>query len=261
MPSRATSSRAHRLGCLQRKLGQEVPAVMTHHIIAICIVLACIAVACGSPSAPPPAPTATPIPLPTVAPTDTPEPTQTPVPSPTPKPTTDLNAMAEDCQLAHVKLMAANYLDWAGTESDTLVPPIYASPDICDDFREQSPDKYARLIGNVLSGTFTLLDDNLVLIPRDGPLGSDCWGQRGYDDIRSGLGVVIKDGAGTIIAKDELLSGKLTGRNECTFPFYVGNVPDADFYAIEVGGRGSLVYSRDEIDRDDWRVAFSVGSR
>ena len=254
---------------------------MTRPIIAICIVLACIAVACGSSSAPTPTatpipvstvaptdpqappPTATPVPTPTVAPTDTPAPppTATPVPSPTPEPTPDLNAMATDCELAHAILMATTLLDWTGTESETLVPPPYVSPDICDDFRDQFPDEHARLIGNVISGTFTLLDDDLLVAPTDSPLKDACWGSSGYDDISGGLGVVIKDGAGTIIANDDLWTGKNTGRNACTFPFYVSNVPDADFYTIEVGRRGSLVYSRDEITRADWSVAFRLGSR
>ena len=262
---------------------------MTRHIIAICIVLVCIAVACSDPSVPPPTvtpvpastvaptdalasvPTATSVPTPTVAPTETPAsvptatpvptPTVTPVPSPTPEPTPDLNAMADDCELAHVRLMATQYLDWTRTESDALVPPPYMSPDTCDDFRDQFPDEHARLIGNVISGTFTLLDDDLLVVRTDSPLKGTCWGRGGYNDISSGLGVVIKDGAGTIIAKDELWAGKNTGRNECTFPFYVSNVPDADFYTIEVGRRGSLVYSRDEITRADWSVAFSLGSR
>ena len=228
---------------------------MTRHIITIPIVLACIAVACSSSSAP--APTATPVPTPTVAPTDAPA----PAPTPTPVPTPDLNAMADDCELAHVRLTATTLLDWAGTESDALVPPPYVSPDLCEDLRDQFPDEHARLIGNVISGTFTLLDDDLLVARTDSPLKGTCWGRGGYDDISSGLGVVIKDGAGTIIAKDELWSGKNTGRNECTFPFYVSNIPDADFYTIEVGRRGSLIYSRDEIARADWSVAFSLGSR
>lgn len=232
---------------------------MTRRIIAISIVLACIAVACSNSSAP--APTATPVPSPTVAPTDTPAPVPTPTPVPTPEPTPDLNAMADDCELAHVRLTATTLLDWAGTESDALVPPPYVSPEICEDFRDQFPDEHARLIGNVISGTFTLLDDDLLVARTDSPLKDACWGRGGYDDISGGLGVVIKDGAGTIIAKDELWSGKNTGRNECTFPFYVSNVPDADFYTIEVGRRGSLIYSRDEIARVDWNVAFSLGSR
>ena len=73
--------------------------------------------------------------------------------------------------------------------------------------------------------------------------------------------MVIKNGEGKIIANDELWSGKLTGLNECTFPFYITSVPDTDFYEIEVGRRGSLVFSRSDLELDDWQVGFQIGDR
>ena len=178
-----------------------------------------------------PEPTATPLPTPTA----TLGPTATPLPTPTATP--DISGMAADCGLAQARHRGINLLQWLGSVSDdSQTPaPLEDEPDACLEFRRQFPDDFARLIGNTISGTFTLYDDDLFVVTRESPLKGHCLGQGGYDDIGGGLGVVIKNGEGKIIANDELWSGKLTGLNECTFPFYITSVPDTDFYQIEVG--------------------------
>ena len=52
---------------------------------------------------------------------------------------------------------------------------------------------------------------------------------------------MVKDGQGSIIATDELGSGRLVRANACEFRFEVYPVPDADFYEVEVGRRGYFV--------------------
>ncbi|WP_155855285.1 hypothetical protein [Actinotalea ferrariae] len=44
----------------------------------------------------------------------------------------------------------------------------------------------------------------------------------------------------------------------CTFPFTV-DVPDSDFYSIEVAHRGKVNFSRQDLEAEGWVVALSVG--
>lgn len=107
-----------------------------------------------------------------------------------------------------------------------------------------------------LTGTFTLNDR-----PEIGA-NATCHGTGGYDDIREGLGVVVRDGAGVVLATSALGPGayvdvaRLYG---CRFLFFVPDVPDAPFYAIEVGHRGELTYSKAELEAAGWSVAFTLG--
>ena len=72
---------------------------------------------------------------------------------------------------------------------------------------------------------------------------------------------MVKDGQGSIIATDELGSGRLVRANACEFRFEVYPVPDADFYEVEVGRRGGVVYSRVDLETDDWIITFQLGRR
>ena len=50
-----------------------------------------------------------------------------------------------------------------------------------------------------------------------------------------------------------------SGFHECEFEFTVDGVPERPFYAVEIGKRGSLVYSREELDRQGWHLALTIG--
>ena len=112
-------------------------------------------------------------------------------------------------------------------------------------------------MGHTISGTFTLYDDDVPL-PNT---GNPCYGRGGYDDITVGLDVTVRDAHGTIIAADELWTGNPIGFRQCVFPFQVTHVPDSDFYQVSVGRRGSLIYSRDELDLKEWKIGFQLGDR
>jgi len=107
--------------------------------------------------------------------------------------------------------------------------------------------------GHDIVGTFTLTDDNIARS------GSTCAGTGGYSDVRDGLGVTVKDNAGKIIATSQLASdNKASALGECQLTF-VAQVPDSDFYSIEVGHRGELTYSRDELEKLNWVIGFTLG--
>lgn len=108
-----------------------------------------------------------------------------------------------------------------------------------------------------IQGTLTLSDDSVDIGDN-----ATCHGTGGYDDITAGLGVVVRDGAGVVLATSALGSGSypdVSDLSTCRFVFSVTNVPEASFYSIEVGHRGDLTYSFTELEERDWTVAFELG--
>lgn len=114
-----------------------------------------------------------------------------------------------------------------------------------------------------LVGTMTLKDYSGIEKPgsfTSGEPGEPCTGRGGYDDIRLGTSVVVKDGKGVTLATGRLGAGKMGEFGfGCDFSFEVLNVPKADFYSIEVAHRGALTYSRKELGAIGWSVAFELG--
>jgi hypothetical protein len=108
----------------------------------------------------------------------------------------------------------------------------------------------------VIGGTFTLVgtagEDYLEAE------GAGCFGYGGYDDVEAGLQVVVSNEANTVIGNGTLSSGEVTG-DGCKFTFQVQSVPVAKFYNIEVGRRGKLSYSFDEMRAASWGVSFTLG--
>ena len=107
-----------------------------------------------------------------------------------------------------------------------------------------------------IRGGFTLFDISSI-----GGGESNCYGTGGYDDISSGLNVTIRDGSGAILATGRLGRGTADGAySPCSFEFSVDGLPEVDFYSVEVGRRGELTYSFEELVDSFWYVFFSLGS-
>jgi hypothetical protein len=93
-----------------------------------------------------------------------------------------------------------------------------------------------------VGGALKLVDSGLARYG-DG----QCAGDGGYDDIRGGAQVLIRDGDGTAIAKGSLEPGELEDAVTCVFPFMVPDVPVIEgLYSIEVSHRGEIMFSRQE---------------
>lgn len=108
--------------------------------------------------------------------------------------------------------------------------------------------------GQTLTGTFVLTSDDVDWTP------TSCSGSGGYSDIQAGTDVVVRDGAGAILATAALVddpAGSSAAR--CAYTFQVPDVPSADFYTIEVGRRGDLTYSRADLQERGWTVGFTLG--
>lgn len=94
-----------------------------------------------------------------------------------------------------------------------------------------------------------------------------CSGTGGYDDIRDGTGVVVRDEIGTTVATGELVFAEFQGEQaqglafgRCLFRFTVLGIPRASFYSFEVSHRGALTYSYPELVAMDWAVSFELGT-
>jgi len=107
-----------------------------------------------------------------------------------------------------------------------------------------------------LTGSFTLIDSDVSRTP------AGCSGTGGYSDVKAGMQVVVKNEKSDIVALGELggddYSGEY-GQVACKFPISIKDIPKASFYEIEVGKRGSLKYSFEELRNANWSVKFSLG--
>ena len=108
---------------------------------------------------------------------------------------------------------------------------------------------------HTLHGYLSLVDsEGNSITAQDGA----CQGTGGYSDIGEGAGVTVTDGAGTVLATGSLSGGGGTAY-ECNFNFAI-EVPDADFYRVEVSHRGEMTYSRQQMDEGWWMIFLTLGS-
>lgn len=103
-----------------------------------------------------------------------------------------------------------------------------------------------------VDGTLTLEDSSSVNYAMHGRKGEECWGEQGYDDIRQGAQVVIRDSTGAKVALGALEQGTLTARSDpyysapCEFPFTVDDVPvgKGGVFSVEVTHRGEVSFEQ-----------------
>jgi len=103
--------------------------------------------------------------------------------------------------------------------------------------------------GHDIDVTFTLTDDEL---------GESCQGDGGYSDIGSGTPVRVTDGDGSLLGAGSLGEGAYFGGG-CLWAVTIDGVKDADFYSVEIGGRGAISKSATELEGDDWTFDVSLG--
>jgi hypothetical protein len=88
--------------------------------------------------------------------------------------------------------------------------------------------------------------------------GADCAGTGGYDDIREGTGVTLRDRQSSVIAIATLGAGEGLG-GSCRFVFTFPGVPEIPAYTIEVSHRGGITKSLADLRADGWNVALQLG--
>lgn len=113
-------------------------------------------------------------------------------------------------------------------------------------------------ITHTITGTLSLRGDRYGNYPNIIVSGTRCYGTSGYDDIQAGGAVTIRDGNDTTIAVGRLDSGTWSA-GECNFPFKITDVPDSEFYSIEVTHRGQVFASKQELESTNWRFDLTLG--
>lgn len=93
--------------------------------------------------------------------------------------------------------------------------------------------------------------------------GTSCMGVQGFEDIREGASVVVRDTSGEIIGVGELAGGVgdrlIAGNAErCRFAFHVAGVPRQRSYDVQVSYRTARTFTAAQVDGG--RVQFSLGS-
>lgn len=87
-----------------------------------------------------------------------------------------------------------------------------------------------------------------------------CAGGPGNDDIGPGSQVIVRNEAGAIIGYGTLEDSARSGNGGCSYDFTV-TVPGTRFYEVELGDRGSVVYSGIELDSTGWRMVLETGEK
>lgn len=129
---------------------------------------------------------------------------------------------------------------------------------------EASTNKGSKIKITVAKSPVYQIKGNITLVDSD-ISGSDenCYGSGGYSDIQGEMSVTIQDGKGNILAIGRTGNGTHPSSEyssvQCVFEFQVDNIPKSDFYSIQVGRRGQLNYSYEEMKSKNWEVSLSLG--
>lgn len=88
----------------------------------------------------------------------------------------------------------------------------------------------------------------------------NCVTSLGYDDIREGASVTIKDQNGRILGSGSLDAGVSYDDASCTFDFTVADIrEDQQQYSVEISHRGQITNSRSEMESNNWRFDLTLG--
>lgn len=116
-----------------------------------------------------------------------------------------------------------------------------------------------------ITGDFTLVDtDQARDTDREDVVeGDPCTGTGGYSDFGSAMNVTVTDGAGEIIGTTSTGAAEYVdaGRSStlfCQTSFDI-DVAVVDFYRIEIGSRGDMSYSFDELRDRDFHIELTLG--
>jgi hypothetical protein len=97
-----------------------------------------------------------------------------------------------------------------------------------------------------VKGTIAVPSATYVGSEDDEP-GGFCTVKDGYEDLRTGASVAVTNAGGDVVGISSLVDIERSSR-ECRYSFDVPGVPDGSpSYGIEVGNRGVVTYTRDQL--------------
>ncbi|HJT63395.1 MAG TPA: hypothetical protein VJ839_01320 [Candidatus Limnocylindria bacterium] len=80
---------------------------------------------------------------------------------------------------------------------------------------------------------------------------SPCTGMGEWDDVAAGATVVVLDPAGHRVATGSVDGGNRGPSSQCTFTFFVEELPYAESYTLRIGEQEPLTYSRAKLKSAD----------
>jgi hypothetical protein len=96
-----------------------------------------------------------------------------------------------------------------------------------------------------ISGSFILMSDSVIWSP------TDCRGTGGFSDISTSTQVTVKNSKGDVVAVTNLvLNPGASSASRCAYTFSAQAV-DADFYSVEVDGRGDVTFPKADAGQMD----------
>ena len=94
--------------------------------------------------------------------------------------------------------------------------------------------------------------------------GNNCFGRSGYQDIRGGTQIIVKDGSGKVLAIGKISNGRSPAgqyfQHICRFTFKISNISRTNFYSIKIGRRGEILYSYQDLVKQNWNVNLTLGT-
>ena len=127
---------------------------------------------------------------------------------------------------------------------------LIAVEQFCPDYE----DGFHILEVQEIDGSFTISDADSAGFQVGGP----CQGEGGYGDLNSSTQVVVSNPDGDELTRAQLGPGETTSIVTCQFEFTVELTEGEETYIFEVGDRGELSYSWDEVTTPGI-VAFTIG--
>ena len=112
-----------------------------------------------------------------------------------------------------------------------------------------------------IEGRLRLAKSDNVTFPNYKYEGLKCYGMGGYEDIREGLQVVVRNASSVIVGTGQLRpqSGADADYRECRFVWNINKIAESDFYSVEVGKRGALIFSLRELQGSNFVVEATLG--
>ena len=146
----------------------------------------------------------------------------------------------------------------SGFEAGGKVQGLQADQIAVDHYCTDLKDEFKLLHERIFSGTFTILDtDPSIYFPSISSVGGGCEGDGGYGDVNASTAVVVKNNAGTVLARTELGVGD-GGYISCKFNFSFKLTEGEDSYVLSVGHRGEIAYTWAEM-QSPGAIALSLG--
>ena len=106
-----------------------------------------------------------------------------------------------------------------------------------------------------ISGTFTVFDTNEWAVS---DYGDVCFPTGGYGDINSSTQVIVHNSEDRELARSDLGTGTIGVLNGCEFKFDLTLDEGESVYILEVGHRGEISYTWEEISKPE-AVGLSLG--